>query len=189
MISIDMLTRGYDDGLVRIIDSPLGDGAVCSIGENWFYFGGMTAEEYTAAEYIKVVPKAEILREIFSVLEDFRKEAGDFGDEYMYYDSYLSERLNVSTEGIKILSSDESGFVIPYIVEFLYESVTSDPDSSMLVVLDRTLSSVQIAELKDSISSYIDEVDDWDFEGLVADVLNAAGYRYRIIEPAHTFRI
>ena len=119
MISIDMLARGYDAGFVRIIDSPLGDGAVCAIGENWFYFGGMTAEEYTAAEYIKVVPKAEILREIFSVLEDFRKEAGDFGDEYMYYDSYLSERLNESNGDIRILSTDDSGFVIPYIVEFL----------------------------------------------------------------------
>ena len=93
MISKELLSKGYDAGLVRIVDSPMGDGAVCAIGENWFYFGGLTAEQHSAAEYVKAVPKEDILNEIFMVLEDFRREAGDFGDEYMYYDSYLREKF------------------------------------------------------------------------------------------------
>ena len=92
MITRGMVEQGYDAGIIRIVDSPHGDGAVCAIGDYWFYFGGLTAEECgTAEEYIRVVPREDIVREVLEVLEDFRREGDTFGDEYRYYESYLKE--------------------------------------------------------------------------------------------------
>lgn len=69
----------------------MGSGTVCSIGDNWFYFGGLTAEELSPEEYLKEVPKQDIVDEIFTVLEDFKKYEAEFGDEYRYYDAVLAE--------------------------------------------------------------------------------------------------
>ena len=43
-ITRKMIERAYEEGFIKIIDSPHDDGAVCKIGEYWFYFGGETAE-------------------------------------------------------------------------------------------------------------------------------------------------
>lgn len=83
-ITHEMIKKAYEEGLIKIIDSPHDDGAVCKIGEYWFYFGGETAEEMTASEYIANVPKEDIITEIATALDDFYgKET--FEDEYDYY--------------------------------------------------------------------------------------------------------
>lgn len=38
MITEEMNREGYEAGIVRLIDSPHGGGAVCQIGESWLYF-------------------------------------------------------------------------------------------------------------------------------------------------------
>lgn len=91
MITLDMVKSGYEAGIIKLVDGStvLGDGIVCSIGDNWFYFGGQTAEEYTDVEkYKNDVPKSDILKSIFEVLEQFSTE---FEDEYLYYESFLRE--------------------------------------------------------------------------------------------------
>ena len=88
-----LVTKGYKRGLVQIVDSPHNDGAVCKIGEYWFYFGGETAEEMTASQYTDNVPEEDIVREIVEVLEDFAKDI-DFCEEFDYYISYLAERID-----------------------------------------------------------------------------------------------
>lgn len=83
-ITHEMIKKAYEEGLIKIIDSPHDDGAVCKIGEYWFYFGGEAAEEMTASEYIANVPKEDIITEIATALDDFYgKET--FEDEYDYY--------------------------------------------------------------------------------------------------------
>lgn len=90
MITYDMVKNGYEQGHIKLIESPNGDGVVCQIGDNWFYFGGATAEEYKDAELFKNdIPKEDIIKEIFDVLEEFSTE---FEDEYLYYEGFL--RLN-----------------------------------------------------------------------------------------------
>ena len=54
MISKEMLQRGYDNGVVKLISSPNEDGVVCSIGGNWFYFDGTMAEDATPESYAKM---------------------------------------------------------------------------------------------------------------------------------------
>ena len=94
MITFDMVKSGYNSGLIKLIVSPHNDGIVCSIGDNWFYFGGQTAEEYKDVEkYKKDIPKDDIIKSIFEVLEEFQIE---FEDEYHYYEYYLRENGVVS---------------------------------------------------------------------------------------------
>ncbi len=88
-ITRQMIKRAYEEGLVKIIDSPHNNGAVCRIGEYWFYFGGETAEEMTASEYISNTPKEDIINEITTTLDDFYGcEALE--DEYGYYFSIIN---------------------------------------------------------------------------------------------------
>jgi hypothetical protein len=92
MITLNMIQKGYERGIIKIVQSPHNDGVVCSIGDNWFYFGGITAEECkTPEEYTMNVPQEDIVREIFDVLDEFRT-LEDFKDEYDYYMCYLLER-------------------------------------------------------------------------------------------------
>ena len=169
-----MIAKGYDAGIVRIIDSPHGDGAVCQIGDNWFYFGGQTAERETAASYVRAVPRDDIVRSIYEVLEDFRRESGTFGNEYMYYEAILREWQ----ESIR-----DSKPSLPYILEFHYESIDSDPDTLIWIAFANPLSSKQVSELEDSITSYLDSVPDWEMEKLINDVLSEAGYEFIILSP------
>ena len=93
MITPQMIEDGLDNGAVSIADSPNGDGAVCRIGpEWWFYFDGETAEQSTAADYTANVPREDIVREIMETLDDFREDPS-YQDEYHYYEAFLRENL------------------------------------------------------------------------------------------------
>ena len=49
MIRFEQVVEGMEHGDISVVDSPNDDGAVCKIGDNWFYFGGQEAEDMTAA--------------------------------------------------------------------------------------------------------------------------------------------
>ena len=91
-ITYDMIKKGYEQGLVYLKVEGL-CGIVCQIGEFWFYFGGLTAEEYDSVEkYKSDMDEHEIISNIYEVLDhDFKTE---FSDEYLYYYWYLKENLN-----------------------------------------------------------------------------------------------
>ena len=93
MITKSMVGQGYDKGVVKLNISPHNDGIVCRIGDYWFYFGGLTAEEYDDVEkYKKDIPRDTIIDEIFEVLNDFDfRHTEEFMDEYNYYEAILKE--------------------------------------------------------------------------------------------------
>ena len=93
-ITLGMVLWGLQNGVVSIVDHPDGDGAVCQIGEHWFYFGGLEAEEQTAKEYTSNVPEKDIAEEILGTLEEFCKNPDTFGDEYGYYEAILLEKMS-----------------------------------------------------------------------------------------------
>lgn len=91
MITREMLRLGLERGLVKLIVDPnMESGTVCQIGDNWFYFGGTTAEDMGPHEYRNTIPVDEIVNEIFEVLVSFHMDEG-FYDEYRYYDAFLTE--------------------------------------------------------------------------------------------------
>ena len=89
-ITPEMIAEGFENGAVSLIDSPNGDGAVCQIGEHYFYAFGSEGESMTAAEYAANVPREDIVREIADALRSFRETPG-FEDEYNYYKAFLRE--------------------------------------------------------------------------------------------------
>lgn len=91
MITKNMVKEGYKKGIIKLIPSPNYDGIVCKIGDYWFYFGGITAEECDDVdEYKSVVLESDIVNDIYEVLNDFFCY-GDCIDEYVYYEHYLKE--------------------------------------------------------------------------------------------------
>ena len=83
-ISIDMIMRGIQTGVVQFITDPnMGYGTVCKIGDYWFYFGGITAEEMEPDEYVKKFSVEKIAGIVFRVFEEWRA-SGFFTDEYRY---------------------------------------------------------------------------------------------------------
>lgn len=92
MITEAMIREGYEAGIVRLIDSPHGGGAVCQIGESWFYFWDRTSytdaadssdepAELTAADLTSRYLEETIIHEIWSGLERAKHEL-EFEDEY-----------------------------------------------------------------------------------------------------------
>lgn len=52
-ITLQMIADGIQDDKVTFITDPnMGSGTVCKIGDLWFYFGGLEAEEQNPAEYL-----------------------------------------------------------------------------------------------------------------------------------------
>ena len=96
MITKEKIKMGLENGIVKLITNPTFEtGTVCQIGENWFYFGGDTADNMSPDEYIAKIPTDDIVRSIYDVLEDF-KNSGELIDEYLYYDRLLDESIPVA---------------------------------------------------------------------------------------------
>lgn len=93
MITKNMIHMGYTQGVVQLVISPNDDGVVCQIGNDWFYFGGHTADEYDSVEaYKHDIPTETIIDEIYSIIDEFGREP-EFKDEYDYYEAYLRENV------------------------------------------------------------------------------------------------
>lgn len=88
-ITKDEIKNGLHKGVITLdVDPNMESGTVCRIGDNWFYFGGLTAEEMSPEEYRKNVPEEDIVNEIFDTLDAFQKDRYFLG-EYEYYASLL----------------------------------------------------------------------------------------------------
>ena len=108
MITRDMIENGYEKGIVKLIFSPNSDGIVCSIGENWFYFGGKEAADYDDVNlYKQDIPKKAIIDMIYDELQSGFLSGflingwEEMKDEYDYYEAYLRESLGTKIAGKK----------------------------------------------------------------------------------------
>lgn len=90
-ITRDLIVEGINQKIVRFGWPDNGEDTVCClIGDNWFYFGGLAAEQITPSEYIRVTDMDENIDNIMTVLNDFKTLCPD---EYFYYYHYLKENL------------------------------------------------------------------------------------------------
>lgn len=127
LITKEMIKKGYNQNLIKLILSPHNDGIVCQIGDNWFYFGGQTAEEFDdVEEYKSVMLTSDIIKDIYEVLKEFKTE---FEDEYLYYYAYLKENLITSSK--LLLKVEDLNEEIMSIV-----SVIEDSDTILAELLD-----------------------------------------------------
>lgn len=92
MITEKLIRDGIRAKLVEfVVDPNMESGTVCRIGDSWFYFGGLTAEELSPEEYIANVPMEDIVREIYETLDAFNGDE-ELQDEYDYYEAVLVYR-------------------------------------------------------------------------------------------------
>lgn len=77
------------------------------------------------------------------------------------------------------------------ILRFKYIAVEFDEaDAEIYVrVISDSDNGIDCASVEDAISSYIDSVESFSYDGLIRDVLDSFGYKYEFIEPDHTFLI
>ena len=102
MITEDMVREGIRNGSVRFVKDPnMEHGTVCQIGDNWFYFGCLKAEELDHDEYVKAMPEADVVGLICNTLDEFRKSGETFEDEYAYYEAYLNEQREKAIPTLK----------------------------------------------------------------------------------------
>lgn len=96
MITHEMVRKGIHQGIVRfIIDPNMEDGTVCAIGDNWFYFGGLLAEETKPENYLEKAGIDKAVNDIYDAVTEIKDTDQD---EYDYYLSYLQENISAFQE-------------------------------------------------------------------------------------------
>ena len=74
------------------------------------------------------------------------------------------------------------------VLKFHYIDVDGNgTNTDILVLIDKSAINLK-HEIEDAISSYIDKVEDWQYEELVCDVLNSFSLDYEVVSPI-TFNI
>lgn len=88
MFTAKEIQKGIEKGLVQFVWCPDDSCTVCKIGEYWFYFGGLTAEELMPEEWVVNVPIEDSAAEIADTLNDMAFH-DEFIDECNYYKAIL----------------------------------------------------------------------------------------------------
>ena len=92
MITKEMVRKGYEQGVIALIDCQEDDSVVCQIGEYYFYFwNGDQGVTLTCAQFKARHSADEIVEAIWTQLEEFRRNWDLFCVEYCYYDFILRE--------------------------------------------------------------------------------------------------
>ena len=82
--------HAYDIGKLRFILSPNDlKETVCKIGDNWFYFGGMDAENRSPSEYLSKVGFNKAIDEVCDYLNYHHKKMDH--EEFDYYAAVIDE--------------------------------------------------------------------------------------------------
>ena len=69
-----MIKKAYEEGLIKITDSPHDDGAVCQIGEYWSFFAEETAVliEVESYDCLTIVDEDDNVNEIVYPFDENR---------------------------------------------------------------------------------------------------------------------
>lgn len=86
-ITVADIGNAFASGVISIVDSPDG-GTMCRFGDNWLWFGGMEAEDTSAAIYMQEHELMDVFEDIADVLDGLYS---DDIDEWLYYRSLIDE--------------------------------------------------------------------------------------------------
>lgn len=99
MITKKMIAQGLMADVIRLdIDPNMESCIVARIGEDWFFFGGKTAEEYNDVDrYRQDIPFGTIVDEIYDVLHEWQTEEAAVYDRFRIaadsFEAVLKEKL------------------------------------------------------------------------------------------------
>lgn len=112
----------------NIIKPVLDDGElICKIGDNWFYFGDQESEEFENTDPSEISFDV-LVNDILRVLDDFREDCDDYGDEYLYYYYYLTENLAKKVDGMTCRFCGSQLYESQIIDEYKYQCFKCDED-------------------------------------------------------------
>ena len=97
MITPEMIQKGLDAGVVKLITSPNDREPACKIGERWFYYATDAASGMTSEQYLKTADRKDVVRRIVAALNDIKQYMDDSA-EYLYYEAILRETANGNRE-------------------------------------------------------------------------------------------
>lgn len=87
ILTKELIKKGLEQGIVKIIQNPNDDCISCQIGEYWFYFIGLEDENKTPKEILSSYTQDELCVQIEMAIK------GLYIDEQSYYKCYLEEHL------------------------------------------------------------------------------------------------
>ena len=93
MITQEMVRKGLETGVVKLITSPNDREPACQIGERWFYYATDVASGMTSEQYLKTADMNDVVRRIVAALNDIKQYMDDSA-EYLYYEAILREIAN-----------------------------------------------------------------------------------------------
>ena len=105
MITKENVAYALEHEVIRLADDPNGTGdTVCLIGDGWFYFDDLEASNCDPDTYKKKVSRDHIISAVLNTLQDMAK--GDDVTEYLYYDFFLCEQLEMKYAVVTTYSFD-----------------------------------------------------------------------------------
>lgn len=112
----------------------------------------------------------------------------DAGDYYTIKNYEYAGRSNPMAAALAAAMNRLLDFSL---LEFHFDPIEDEPDNqSVYVLVQGKLDPNELSEIEDSISSYLNSMNDYGFEKLVEDVMNAhCAVSYRILQPDHTFHV
>lgn len=95
-ITKDVVREAYERGVIKLdVDPDFGTSTVARIGDDWFYFNDIPADDMKPEEYKNNVPEERIVTCIFNTLDEFNFEDAD---KYAYYEILLDDALSRQEE-------------------------------------------------------------------------------------------
>lgn len=88
-----LIERGYDEGIVKIIDDD--NNILCKIGDCGFYLTEKGTDTMTAAEYVANTSKKDIIKRVYEGVAYVYKTSDS---EYCYYVLYLLEHIGTDED-------------------------------------------------------------------------------------------
>lgn len=93
IISKEMILKGLEKGVVRIINNPNDGEIAAQIGDYWFYFAGQENNELSVKEYLELYTNEEIAEYIEATINEdpINGYSEEGAGEWLYYRSVLHE--------------------------------------------------------------------------------------------------
>lgn len=108
IISKEMILKGLENGVVKIINNPNDREIAAQIGEKWFYFAGQENNDLPAKEYLELYTNEEIAEYIEAVIneEPIKGYSEEDASEWLYYRAILLESDCKDYPSIEEIRSD-----------------------------------------------------------------------------------
>lgn len=88
MINKDLILRGINNGIIKLVMSPSDKDVVCQIGEYWFYFNDKKSLHTNLEDYTKCIQLKSLVNYLSETFDSFYED-DSYDDDYFYCECML----------------------------------------------------------------------------------------------------